>query len=124
MDERGHYRASLPADRLPPFIVIHQEYAQVIPGLLLCAVIIFPWPLSPQGIIRSQAETVGSVQAPLIEDHLTGWFPDGDDYAFRLDAATGVMTALDVPSDEWVRDYLMITLNVPRLKPGAGEFLH
>jgi hypothetical protein len=41
-DGRGHYRAPRPADRLPPFIVIHQEHAQVTQGLLLCAVVICP----------------------------------------------------------------------------------
>jgi hypothetical protein len=47
-DGRGDHRAPLPANRLPPFIVIHQEHAQVTQGLLLCAVVICPWPKSPQ----------------------------------------------------------------------------
>jgi hypothetical protein len=81
-DERGHYKASLLADRQPPFIVIHQEHAQVTPGLLLCAIVICPWSKNPQGMTREEAETVGAVQAKLIGSHLAGRFPNGDDYAF------------------------------------------
>jgi hypothetical protein len=117
-DGRGHYWALLPADRLPPFIVIHQEHAQVTQGLLLCAVVICPWPKNPQGMTREQAETVGVVQAHLIGDYLAGRFPNGDDYAFWLDMTTGAMTVLDIPSNHWLRrrmlNYLTVTLNVPK----------
>jgi hypothetical protein len=125
MDGRGHHRAPLPVGRTPPFIVIHQEHAQVSQGLLLCAIVICPWPHTPQGMTRSQAETVGAVQAQLIGDHLAGRFPVGDDYAFWLDLATGSMTVLDLnaaTAGTWLRyrmrDYLTVTLSVP--KPEAG----
>jgi hypothetical protein len=118
MDGRGHHRAPLPADRQPPFIVIHQEHAQVTQGLLLCAIVICPWPKTPQGLTPEQAETVGVVQAHLIGDHLAGRFPNGDDYAFWLDVTTGATTVLDIPSNQWLQhrmlDYLTITLNVPK----------
>jgi hypothetical protein len=117
-DGRGHYRAPL-----PPFIVIHQEHAQVTQGLFLCAVVICPWPKDPQGMTQEQAETVGVVQSQLIGDHLAGRFPDGDDYAFWLDMTTGAMTVLDNPSNHWLRgrrlDYLAVTLNVPRPMTGT-----
>ncbi len=123
VDGRGHYGAPLPADRLPPFIVIHQEQAQVSQGLLLCAVVICPWPHTPKGMTPSQAETVGLVQTQLIADRLAGRFPVGEDYAFWLDVATGAMKVLNILSDNWLRhrmrDYLTVTLNVP--KPEAEQ---
>jgi hypothetical protein len=80
--------------------------------------------MNPAGVTRPQAEKVGLVQAQLIGDHLAGRFPDGDEYAFWLDVTTGAMTVLDIPLDNWVthrmRDYLTVTLNVPKsegLKP-------
>jgi hypothetical protein len=122
-DGPEHPKAPLPADQLPPFIVIHKEHAQITQGLLLCAVIITPWPMSRAGLTRSQAETVGAVQAQLIGDHLAGRFPDGDNYAFWLDLLTGAITVLEIPSNNWVRhrirDYLTVTLNVP--KPEAEQ---
>jgi hypothetical protein len=44
MDGREHHKAALPVDRTPPFIVIHQEHAQVTQGLLLCVSVITPSP--------------------------------------------------------------------------------
>jgi hypothetical protein len=68
---------------------------------------------------------VGLVQARLIRDHLAGRFPDRDDSAFWLDLTTGAMTVLDIPSDNWLRhrmrDYLTVTLSVP--KPEAGQMV-
>jgi hypothetical protein len=122
-DGRGHYRAPLPVGRTPPFIVIHQEHAQVAHDLLLCAVVITPFAMDERGLTPPQAEMVSLVQSKLIGDHLAGRFPDGDDSAFWLDLTTGAMTVLDIPSDTWLRhrmrDYLTVTLNVP--KPKAGQ---
>jgi hypothetical protein len=119
-------------DRAPLglFICIHQEAAQVAQGLLLCAVVICPWPMKRVGMTRAQADTVGLVQAQLIGDHLAGRFPDGDAYAFWLDLATGKRTVLDIPNQNWLRhrmrDYMTITLNVPHAKarPDDVEFLN
>jgi hypothetical protein len=32
MDGRGHYKASLPINRLPPFICIHQQHIRIRPA--------------------------------------------------------------------------------------------
>jgi hypothetical protein len=124
MDGCGQDKAPLPVGRTPPFIVIHQEYAQVTADLMLCAVVITPWP-SRASITLSQAGMVGLVESQLIGDQLAGRFPDGDDYAFWLDLATGSMTVLDLnaaTAGTWLRyrmrDYLTVTLSAP--KPEAG----
>jgi hypothetical protein len=123
MAGRGHYNTPLPIGRTPPFIVIHQQHAQVAEGLLLCAVVITPWPMNRAGLTLHQTDMVGLVQSHLIGGHLAGRFPDGEDHAFWLDLTTGSMTVLDIPSENWlrhrIRDHLTVTLNVP--KPDAGH---
>jgi hypothetical protein len=113
---------------LAPFIVIHQEAAQVAYGLLLCAVVITPFPIKLRVLTRSQAEAVGLIQAQLVGDHLAGRFPTDADAAFWLDLATGAMTPLKIPNETWlqhrIRDYLTVTLSVPKLEPAAGEAVH
>jgi hypothetical protein len=79
----------------------------------------------PAGDDPSQTETVGAMQVKLIGGRLAGRFPDGDNSAFWLDVTTGAMTVLDIPSDNWLRhrmrDYLTVTLSVP--KPEAGQMV-
>jgi hypothetical protein len=128
MDGRGHYRASLPVDRLPPFICLHQQQTQDAQNLLLAVFIITPYPQSPRGLTTEQAQVVGVVQAQLIGDRLAGRFP-GDSYAIWLDIITGRSTPLDIPNDAWLRcrmrDYLSLTLRIPHipLRPN-DEFVH
>jgi hypothetical protein len=121
-DGRGHHRAPLPVGRLPPFICLHQQQAQDAQNLLLAAFIITPYPQSPLGLTTLQAQMVKVVQAQLIGDCLAGRFPGAAD-AIWLDIITGRSTPLSIPNENWLRhrmrDYLTVTLNVP--KPEAGQ---
>jgi hypothetical protein len=126
-DGRGHYKASLPANRLPPFLCIHQKQVQDAEGLMLACLIVTPFQQDHQGLTAQQAQIVEVAQAQLIGDHLAGRFP-GNANSIWLDIVTGKSTPLHIPNDAWLQrrmlDYITLTLRVPQAKPGLDEFGH
>jgi hypothetical protein len=116
---RPRHLAPMPADRLPPFVFIHQPAVEREQGLALCGLLLTSYPRSQGRLTPEQEATIEVVQARLLRLHRQGSLPSGDVSSIWLEPrGEHPPTPVAIQSEGWIRrrmtDYRSFSIRIPR----------